>query len=146
MGSLEFLWVPLTSLNLFWVPLAQNCSFISIFILVKKTIIINQFRVLVKSVPSYERFHPQLVWGFFHISAYILTLASMNSFKTLHQYLLFKNKMVINLNSNAKIISVKGKIKTISLVNYCHYLSLSATNLMPAWNSTVCLSPYQKEI
>ena len=37
----------------------------SIFILVKKTIKINQFRVLVESFPSYERFHPQLVWGFF---------------------------------------------------------------------------------
>ena len=36
----------------------------TIFILVKKSIKIIQFRVLVINVPSFERFHPQLVWGF----------------------------------------------------------------------------------
>ena len=38
----------------------MNSNFKAIFILVKKT-----NKVLVKSVPSFERFHPQLVWGFF---------------------------------------------------------------------------------
>ena len=45
-------------------PLSSN--FKTIFILVKKAIKIIQFRVLVKSVPSFERFHPQLVWGFLY--------------------------------------------------------------------------------
>ena len=52
-------------------PLSSN--FKTIFILVKKAIKIIQFRVLVKSVPSFERFHPQLVWGFFNFDEFLIS-------------------------------------------------------------------------
>ena len=51
-----------------WLNMAQMSSFFLIHInlyLGWENIEIDHIKVLVQSVLSYERFHPQLVWGFF---------------------------------------------------------------------------------
>ena len=60
LGIFGFLWLPLGFLGFPWPLFINLCPSFKIII---KT---NQFRILVENVPSFERFHTQLVWIFLY--------------------------------------------------------------------------------
>ena len=146
----------MSSLEFQWRKRAHSSWNISILNLVKKTIKINQFRVLVESFPSYERFHPQLVWGFFTLLCVSLILVI--STKCLHCYEMTNGLMmhcchfILSYHTSRKFsLQLEAYVftpfvQTFLLWNRAYInseVNRTIRNGKPFWNKVYCLIQWQ---